>query len=63
MTQKKHKEIHEKFHRNLDEMMAEFIMQTGKLPSKTSLMEFVEWSYAQMQNPIDNKTLRHENKS
>lgn len=46
-----HKERHELLHNHLDELIADFIKHTSKLPSKTSLIEFLEWSYEQTINP------------
>jgi len=52
MTDKqKHTERHKKLHQSLDELLADFILHTGRLPSKTILMEFMEWSYLQSLNP------------
>lgn len=51
MTKKVHKEIHKGLHKNLDELLGDFIYHTGKLPSKTTLMEFMEWSFEQTKNP------------
>lgn len=43
----RHKELHNK----LDELLADFINHTKKLPSKTTLMEFLTWSSEQTTNP------------
>jgi hypothetical protein len=37
-------------HRHLDMMVAAFIDESGKLPSKTTLMEFMEWSAVKADN-------------
>jgi hypothetical protein len=44
-----HQLRHMQFHIFLDEMMADFINDTGRLPSKTSLMTFAKWSNEQSQ--------------
>jgi len=44
---KRHKELHER----LDELVADFITHTQGLPSKTSLMDLMEWSFEQTKNP------------
>lgn len=45
-----HQERHIFLHKYLDELLADFIMHTEKLPSKTTLVEFMEWSYSQTLN-------------
>lgn len=47
MEEKKHKERHQLLHKELDELVADFIQETGKLPSETKLMELMEWSFEQ----------------
>ena len=44
-------ERHKKLHQSFDELIACFITETGKLPSKTGLMEFMEWSHKMTTNP------------
>jgi len=51
MTPEEHIEIHKELHRKLDELLADFISHTEKLPSKTTLMEFLDWSYSQTIKP------------
>ena len=46
---KRHKELHVA----LDELVADFINHTGKLPSKITLMELMEWSADQIKNPTE----------
>ena len=46
----KHKDRHIVLHKCLDELIADFIMHTNKFPSKTTLMELMEWSYKQQIN-------------
>jgi len=47
-----HKEIHVKLHQSLDELVADFIMQTENKPSNTTILELIQWSAKQMTNPI-----------
>jgi hypothetical protein len=54
MIRSKHKKRHEDLHRKLDELVADFIRHTGKLPSDTTLMEFMVWSSEQKENPTPN---------
>jgi hypothetical protein len=44
-----HRKIHIKLHKELDELVADFINDTGKMPSKTSILELMKWSYEQIQ--------------
>lgn len=55
MTQEEHKARHELLHKHFDELMADFIGDTGSLPSETNLLELLKWSYAQTQNPASIK--------
>lgn len=45
------KERHEQLHSSLDELIACFITETENLPSKTTLMEFMQWSHKMTENP------------
>lgn len=51
MTKTEHIERHELLHKHLDELIADFITHTGGLPSKTTLMAFMHWSYQQTIEP------------
>lgn len=53
MTPEEHKEVHVRLHKALDALAADFIMHTGKMPSKTTLMEFMTWSNEQTTNPTE----------
>ena len=44
---KQHKEQHIKLHKCLDELLADFINHTSKLPSKTTIMELATWAFGQ----------------
>jgi hypothetical protein len=48
-----HIERHKRLHKAFDELLADFIAHTEKLPSKVSVVELLEWSYAQTQNPSE----------
>lgn len=52
MTDKKHQLRHQELHKAFDELLADFIGNTKRLPSKTTIMEFMEWSYQQTVNPV-----------
>ncbi len=49
MTPAEHLKKHKELHRALDELLTDFIQHTEKLPSKTTLMEFLQWSGNQIQ--------------
>lgn len=53
METEQHKKRHEELHKCLDELVADFIGQTGKLPSKTTVLELMEWSAQQTKEPTD----------
>lgn len=38
--------VHRSRHNALDQMVADFIEETGQRPSTTNLMEFMKWSYS-----------------
>jgi hypothetical protein len=52
-TTNEHKARHVELHKSLDELLADFIGHTGGLPSQTTVMELIEWSYQQTQNPTE----------
>ena len=51
MDSEDHRARHEMLHRYLDELIADFISHTGSMPSKTTLMQFMVWSYGQTESP------------
>lgn len=51
MDQREHQEKHILLHKYFDELMADFITHTKKLPSKTTLFELAKWSTEQIKNP------------
>lgn len=51
MTPAQHKKRHIKLHHALDELMADWIFNTGSLPSNCSVFQLMEWSYQQTQEP------------
>lgn len=42
---------HKDLHRSLDRLAACYLSKNTKLLSQTTLMEFMEWSFKQTQNP------------
>lgn len=53
MKKKEHIKIHKELHKKLDELVANFISHTSALPSKTTIMELIHWSYKQTLNPTE----------
>ena len=51
MERIEHIKRHKELHKNLDELVADFISHTEKLLSKTTIMELMEWSYKQTIEP------------
>ena len=49
MNEKEHIELHKELHKKLDELVADFIYHTGKIPSKMKIIDLMEWSYEQTQ--------------
>jgi hypothetical protein len=48
-----HRARHVELHRLLDELLADMIQQTGCLPSRTTILELLQWSHAQTVNPTE----------
>ena len=53
MNEEEHKQRHVELHKKLNELCADFISQTGKYPSKTTMLELMEWSHEQTKNPTE----------
>lgn len=51
MKVKDHKERHKMLHGYLDELVADFITHTRGFPSKTTVLELMDWSAKQVDNP------------
>ena len=50
MNEKEHKGRHEELHKYLEELVVDF-MQTGKDLSATTVIELLDWSFAQTKKP------------
>jgi hypothetical protein len=60
MDKEKHVRRHKLLHRHYDELLADFILHNeGKLPSKVSLVELLEWSAGQITDPSEFNTKHH----
>lgn len=57
MTEKEHKRRHIKLHRELDELVADYISCTEKSLSKSFILDLIEWSYQQTKNPESVKSI------
>lgn len=55
LTKAQHKKRHVMLHQCLDELAADYMRHTGFLVSNTSVMQLMEWSCLQMQNPTEHK--------
>ena len=53
MNLQEHKERHVFLHKCLDELAADYISHTERLPSKTTVMELMEWAYQQTLTPTE----------
>jgi len=53
LTSEEHKKRHQELHKYFDELFADFIFHTEQLPSKTTVMEFMQWSDKQCRNPTE----------
>ena len=53
MEKEEHIKVHKELHSKLDQLLADFISHTEKLPSETSLMELMNWSFEQTKTPTD----------
>ena len=50
LTQKDHKERHIELHKELDELIADYITVTGKRISNSTILELVQWSSQQTEH-------------
>jgi hypothetical protein len=51
MNEEEHRVRHQELHRALDELLADYITHTGGVPSKTTVLELVEWAHQQTISP------------
>jgi hypothetical protein len=50
-----HRKRHQQLHKALDELVADYIGETEALPSKTTILELINWSYKQTQGETENE--------
>ena len=54
MSTEEHKEKHKELHHKLDELAADYLTHNkGSLLGGTTVMELVEWSHGQCENPSE----------
>ena len=51
--EREHRERHIGLNKMLDELVADYITHTENLPSQTTLMEFMQWSFEQTKEPTN----------
>jgi len=51
ITEEEHIKKHKELHKALDELVADFVTQTSKLLSQTSVMALLEWAHKQTVKP------------
>lgn len=55
MNELNHKQRHQELHKAVDELLADFLVHNpGKVPSGMTVMELIEWSHQQTQEPTPN---------
>jgi hypothetical protein len=52
-TPEQHGARHVELHKALDELVADFIRHTDRMPSRTPLSDLMSWSFAQTLNPTE----------
>lgn len=53
MTNEEHIKRHKELHKSLDELVADYIDHTDSTLSETNLMDFVQWSARETENPTE----------
>lgn len=53
IDREEHRQRHIVLHNMLNELIADFIAQTGKLPSKTTIPDLARWSNEQTIHPTE----------
>jgi hypothetical protein len=60
VTTDEHRRRHIELHRALDELMCDFMAQTMRVPSDTTVGELLQWSASQASAPTEPTTLTGE---
>ena len=53
MTREEHIQRHKELHKHFDELLADYLRHTNKLPSEMNVLELMTWSYEQTKNPTE----------
>lgn len=53
MTPEQHKQRHIELHKAFDELLADWIRHTEKMPGTSTVMELMQWSYTQTIQPTE----------
>lgn len=53
MTPDEHRFRHVELHAALDELVADFITHRNRMPSKSTILELMEWSHQQTRTPTE----------
>lgn len=53
MTREEHIERHKMLHKYFDELVADWIGHTDRLPSKATVYELMQWSHRQTLDPTE----------
>jgi hypothetical protein len=51
VTRDEHHKRHLQLHAYLEELVADFVAHTRRLPSETTILQLAEWSYTQTVSP------------
>lgn len=57
MTPTEHKKRHQELHRALDELVADWILHTGRRPSACTVMDLMQWAFQQAEAPTEDPPL------
>ena len=60
MNRATHRMLHGEMHKSLDALVADFINITERLPSDTTVMQLMAWSYEQTTKPELPAGQKHE---
>ena len=55
-----HMQVHVELHKALDALVADWVAETGLMPSQATVLALMRWSYAQTHNPSDIQNLVSE---
>jgi|GEM_PF-1969315 len=53
--EEKHKDDHIRLHKAFDELIADYIAHTHRVPSVATIMDLMKWSFSQTSNPTPDK--------